>query len=72
MQQNLKMVFVNASSALITLTVPGVKDGLTGAEVASTMDAIIANDIFSSTGGNLISKKAASVVQTDTTEIALA
>lgn len=71
MQKNLKMVFINASSAAVTLTLPSVKDDVTSAEVIATMDIIIANNIFESSGGNLISKKAASIVSTDTQDLTI-
>ena len=72
MQKNLKMVFVNSISALVTLTLPGVKDEITAAQVGAAMDAIITNNIFNSTGGDLISKKAASIVSTDTQDLTIA
>ncbi|NMC14555.1 MAG: DUF2922 domain-containing protein [Chloroflexi bacterium] len=47
------------------------KDPLTGAEVATAMDSIITKNVFTGTGGNLISKLDARVVITDTSSLAL-
>lgn len=47
------------------------KDPLTGAEVATAMDSIIAKNIFTSTGGELTAKIDARIVTTESSELSL-
>ncbi len=76
---NLVMRFLtNTEGKYFTLTVDDIKsDGtgaaiITDAEVNALMDLVIAKNIFISSNGNLIGKKDAKVVTTDTSIVAVA
>jgi len=70
-QRILEMDFNTELGKSQRIRVYDAKETLTGTEVAAAMDLIIAKNIFSGTGGNLISKTGAQVVVTDTSEITL-
>ena len=59
---SLIMTFKNEDGKESTVTLKQVKEGITSAEIEAAMDVIISTDIFSSTGGNLVSKVKAQVV----------
>ena len=67
--QVLRMVFLNAASKQVNLSVNSPKDTLTAAEVQAVMDDIIAKNIFSSAGGDLTAKVSARIVDTITNEL---
>jgi len=68
----------NTEGKYFTLTVDDIKSDGTGAaivteaEVNALMDLVIAKNIFISSNGNLIGKKDAKVVTTDTSIVAVA
>ena len=59
---SLIMTFKNEDGKESTVTLKQVRADLTSAEIEAAMDVIISTDIFSSTGGNLVSKIKAQVV----------
>ena len=59
---SLIMTFKNEDGKESTVTLKQVKETITSAEIEAAMDVIISTDIFSSTGGNLVSKIKAQVV----------
>jgi len=65
----LEMEFINSSSKTATIRVLDPRDNITQAEVEAAMDIIIAQNIFTLGGGDLLSKKGAQVVTRDTTEL---
>lgn len=67
--KTLRMVFKNAGGSNVTFSLRNPKDDITAGEVETVMDTIIAKNIFSSTGGDLISKVRGELV--DTTETTL-
>lgn len=67
--QVLRMVFLNAASKQVNLSVNNPKDTLTAAEVQAVMDSIIAKNVFLSAGGDLVSKVSARIVDTTTNEL---
>jgi hypothetical protein len=67
--KTLQMVFNNAAGRTVTLSLADVRDTLTDAEVRTVMDFIIARDIFTSTGGQLVSVRSASVVDEAVTDL---
>ncbi|MCX6088797.1 MAG: DUF2922 domain-containing protein [Candidatus Atribacteria bacterium] len=69
MAQVLRMTFVNEGGGKVSLNFKNPKTGLTGAEVKTAMDAVIAKNIFESAGGDLISADSALII--DTTDTAL-
>jgi hypothetical protein len=75
----LAMRFLTATEGkYFTLTVDDIKadgDGIptvTEAEVNALMDLVIAKDIFASASGNLIGKKDAKIITTDTSTVEVA
>jgi len=67
--QTLRMTFMNEGGKNVTLSLDNPKDTITAAEVQTTMDLIITKNIFTSTGGDLVSKVNARVIDTTTTEL---
>ena len=53
-EKELELKFKNASGKSRTLTVKDPKDGLTKEEVDAAMNAIVAANVFTSTGGDLV------------------
>ena len=72
MSKTLRMTFLNEAGNKHSLNFRDPKDGLTGAEVATAMDAIIAKNVIESTGGDLVSKDSAVLIDTTETPLALA
>lgn len=64
MAKVLRMVFRNADGKAVTITLNDPKDTLTQAQVSSAMDTIIAKNVFTSNGGDLVEKTYAEVVET--------
>jgi hypothetical protein len=67
--QVLRMVFLNALNKQVTLSLNNPKDTLTATEVQGVMDTVIARNIFTSGGGDLVSKVSARVIDTTTNEL---
>ncbi|WP_347489223.1 DUF2922 domain-containing protein [Desulfoscipio sp. XC116] len=60
--QTLQMSFVNQGGTRTTISLDNPKDTLTEAEVVAAMDQIIAKNIFNTTGGDLVAKHSAQVI----------
>ncbi len=60
--QTLQMSFVNQAGTRVTISLDNPKDTLTQAEVVAAMDQIIAKNIFISTGGDLVAKHSAHII----------
>lgn len=71
MARVLEMTFNTELGNSKTMRVIDAKDPLSNAEVGAVMDAIIAKNIFSGTGGDLTGKIKAQIVTTTASEIAL-
>ena len=63
MDYTLSLTFVNTSGDKVSISIAGVKPGITQAEASTLMDTIIAKDVFISNGGALASKYAAQLTQ---------
>jgi hypothetical protein len=72
MEYSLNMEFLTSGSKKVTFTVSGVKDTLTDAEANTLMDAIIAQNIFTTTSGDLVKKSAAHIVAKQSKEVTIA
>jgi hypothetical protein len=68
-EKSLVMTFLNEKGAKANITLPGIKEGLTAAEVSTAMDAVIAKNIFSSTGGDLKTKNSAQITERNVTDL---
>jgi hypothetical protein len=67
--RTLEMVFQNQVGKSVTVSVKEPKDGLTLMEVNAVMDLIIAKNIFTTTGGDLVSIVEAQIRQLAVTEL---
>jgi hypothetical protein len=67
--KSLVMTFLNQRGERTSVTVPNVKDNLSEADVSTAMDAIIAGNIFASTGGDLVAKHSAQVTEKTVTAL---
>lgn len=65
---SLVMTFKNQDDKDAVVTLKQVRDDIDQEEIESTMDLIISTDIFSSTGGSLVKKVKAQVVNKSTEE----
>mgnify|MGYP000854507571 CR=1 FL=1 len=70
-QRTLEMDFNTELGRTQRIRVYDANDALTGAEVAAAMDDIITQNIFTGSGGDLISKLDARIIVTDSTELDL-
>jgi len=59
--QTLQMRFVTQAGSRVTISLDNPKDTLTEAEVTTAMDQIIAANIFTASGGDLVSKDSAQI-----------
>jgi len=65
----LRMSFAAVDGSTMSLTLDNPKMGLTQAEVEGAMDTVIAKNIFAGTGGDLVAKKDAKVIDTVTNDM---
>lgn len=68
MEYSLQMVFICESGEKSSITISDVKPGLTNSDVIALMDTIIANNVFETSKGALISKYSTQVVQREVTK----
>ena len=61
--KTLELVFITEANKEVTVVVRDPKDGVTLAEAQAVMATIIAKNIFSSTGGDLVTAKEAQIRQ---------
>ncbi|HOB34242.1 MAG: DUF2922 domain-containing protein [Firmicutes bacterium] len=62
MDRTLQLVFLNAEGGRVTINVPEPLDELDPAAVEQAMDAVIAADVVTTSGGGLIGKVRATIV----------
>ena len=62
MEKSLQLVFKNASGTTKLITIANPKDGLTKAQTDAAMQKIVAANIFSTVGGDLVQAVEARVV----------
>nr|WP_312291999.1 DUF2922 domain-containing protein [Clostridium chromiireducens] len=72
MEYTLSMVFTTEYGEKTSLSISGVKSGITQAEVDSLMDTIIAKDIFVTNSGALTGKGSAQLVARQVTKYTVA
>ena len=65
----LRMTFNNALGGAVSITLPEPKADLTAAQIEAVMDQIIAKNIFTGAGGDLISKRDIKIVDTTTNDL---
>lgn len=69
--KSLMMSFMNEQGKKVSIRVDGVKDGVTQAEISAAMDAMLAKNIFETTGGDLKIKDSAQIVEKTVAKIAV-
>jgi hypothetical protein len=69
MAKTLVMTFLNEAEEEVNLRVNYPKENITAQEVDSLMSLIIQKNIFPTTGGDLVEKVGAQIVETTTTTI---
>lgn len=65
----LRMSFGAADGSTMSLSLDNPKADLTQAEIEGVMDTVIAKNIFAASGGNLVEKKDAKIVDTITNDM---
>jgi len=60
--QTLQMRFVTQAGSRVTISLDNPKDTISEAEVTAAMDQIIAANVFTASGGDLVSKDSAQII----------
>lgn len=68
MSKTLVMNFLNEGGKKVSIRVNNVKEGVTEAETKAAMDAIVAKNIFASSGGDLKTKDSAQLIDKTTSD----
>ena len=68
MEYTLSMTFVNTGGDKVSISVSGVKPGITQTQASALMDTIITKDVFTSKGGSLTAKYAAQLTERTVTK----
>ena len=63
------MSFNTALGSVVSITLPDPNVGLTAVQIEAVMDQIITKNIFTGTGGDLISKRDIKVIDTLTNDL---
>jgi hypothetical protein len=68
-KKTLRLSFGTETGTTVSFSFDNPKEGLTEGEITAAMDDIIAKNIFLSTGGDLVEKKDAKIIDTVTTDM---
>jgi len=71
MTKQLVMSFLNETGKKVSISLNSVKAAVTEVEVAAAMDVMILNKVFNITGGDLLTKDSAQVIDKTTEELAV-
>ena len=71
MTKQLVMSFLNETGKKVSISLNSVKAAVTEVEVSAAMDVMILNKIFNITGGDLLTKDSAQVVDKTTAELSV-
>ncbi|WP_026678399.1 DUF2922 domain-containing protein [Fictibacillus gelatini] len=71
MAKTLALQFLNRDKKTVTVTLDAPKEPVDAAAVKAAMDTIIAQNVFSSSGGDFVEKKGAQIVDRSVSEISL-
>lgn len=69
MSKRLVLTFRNAAGKTITLSLADPRADVTALEVTTAMDTIVARNVFTSSGGDLVSKERAAIIDTTENEL---
>lgn len=67
--KTLRMVFSSQAGRNVTITLDNPRSDLTAAEIEAAMDLVIARNIFTSSGGDLVSKQDIKVIDSTTNDL---
>lgn len=71
-EKTLVLIFVNQGGGQVRMNVSDVREDITGEEVKSVMDTIVARDIFDTGGGSLAAASGAEIVTRTVQELPIA
>jgi hypothetical protein len=71
MAKKLELQFLNTESKTVTISIDDPIEPVDEAAVSSAMDTIITQNAFTSSGGDLVSKKGARVVERNVSDVTL-
>ena len=71
MTKQLVMSFLNETGKKVSISLNSVKATVTEVEVSAAMDVMILNKIFNITGGDLLTKDSAQVIDKTTAELSV-
>jgi hypothetical protein len=69
LSRRLEMIFQNAAGRRTTLALPDPRPDLTASEVRAAMELILARNIFTSPGGDLVAIASARIVSRESTDL---
>jgi len=67
--KTLRMVFRNQEGKNVTISLDNPRENLTAAEIEAAMDMVIARNIFTSSGGDLVTKQDIKVISNTTNDL---
>ena len=67
--RTLRMVFRNQAGRNVTMSLDNPRSDLTAAEVEAAMDLVIARNILTSSGGDLVSKQDIRIIDSTTDDL---
>jgi len=67
--KTLRMVFRNQAGRNHTISLDSPRADVTGAEIETAMDMIIAANVFETSGGDLVSKQDIKIIDTTTDDL---
>lgn len=70
-KSKLEMEFKNAEGKKFALTIDEPREDITGEEIRTAMDNIIAKNIFYTTGGEIVAPVGAKIITTTVEELAI-
>ncbi|AKS37828.1 hypothetical protein NP92_01380 [Anoxybacillus gonensis] len=70
--KTLELQFMNEEGKTVRFTIDAPREDVTEAQISQVMDVIIAANVFPSSGGDLIAKKGARLIDTTMTQWAFA
>jgi hypothetical protein len=67
--KTLRMVFRNQAGKNVTVSLDNPRSDVTSAEIEAAMDLVIARNIFTSSGGDLVSKQDIRIIDSTTDDL---
>lgn len=67
--KTLRLVFRNQEGKNVTISLDNPRSDVTSAEIEAAMDLVIARNIFTSSGGDLVSKQDIRIIDSTTNDL---